>query len=68
MNLKKQFYETLATSMIENFKKKDRLTHYCATKEEAVALANFHAADTGNRWFWRFHDFNRKWYDGCSAK
>ena len=63
MDPKKQFYETLATSMIEKFKKRQIDAYYCATKEEAVALA-----DTGNRWFWRFHDFNRKWYDGCSAK
>ena len=39
MDPKKQFYETLATSMIENFKKRQIDAYYCATKEEAVALA-----------------------------
>ena len=39
MDPKKQFYETLATSMIEKFKKRQIDAYYCATKEEAVALA-----------------------------
>ena len=49
MDPKKQFYETLATSMIEKFKKRQIDAYYCATKEEAVALATSMHSDTDDK-------------------